>query len=107
MASRHVLFEILEIERHERVHLLIWFQEPIAGKPIARRRGGENIVDCLGDTATRQCEGERDGTGERTQDVSWSCHGNLLDGEMIRAGNVAKLIAFTVDQNQWQDQVTE
>lgn len=51
MASRHVLFEILEIEHHERVHLLVSFQEPIAGKPITRRCGGENIFDGLGDGA--------------------------------------------------------
>ena len=47
----HVLLEILEIECHKCVHLLIRFQESIAGKQIVRRCGGESIVDGLGDGA--------------------------------------------------------
>lgn len=49
MASRHVLFEILEIECHECVYFLVGFQDAIFGKPGARRRGGKEIFDGLGD----------------------------------------------------------
>src|SRR5437868_15200316 len=72
MSSRHILFYVFEVERHEGINPVVRLDTAVFRKPRPPRRGRQNVINRFGDAATRQCEDESDGREEGSQHVSWS-----------------------------------
>jgi hypothetical protein len=84
----HVLGQVVEVERHEGIHLLIGLEQPISGHPASRRGGREKILrryesalHSFRHSTGRKGKAQNRGHGKLSRDEQWSNHDVPLSSE--------------------------